>query len=59
MARESIRRDKLSITLDDDLLNALEDAAGRERLPVAAIARRAVAQWADSWRSQHRAGASI
>ena len=38
MAREAIRRDKVSLTLDDDLLNALEDASERERLPVAAIA---------------------
>jgi hypothetical protein len=37
MAQESRRRDKLTVAMDDDLLDALEDAAGRERMPVAAV----------------------
>jgi hypothetical protein len=58
MAREGTRRrDKVTVALDDDLLDTVEDAAGLERLTPAAVIRRAVALWANDWRSQHSAAA--
>jgi len=59
MAREgSRRRDKVTVALDDDLLDTLDEAQALERIPVAALVRAAVARWANDWRSQHRAEAA-
>ena len=52
MAEESRKRPKLTVALDEDTLFALTQASESERIAVAAIARRALAQWARSRRMQ-------
>jgi len=59
MADDSKKRPKLTIAVDEDTLFALTQASESERIAVAAIARRALAQWANGIRSPAKVAASV